>query len=83
MKTEFTYEEFGNKETYSDLYPYDFFIKGDNLAEDLIRLMFKAFNHGQMLKERGNIHKIIINKVSNDLFNIIFEIEINGKIHKI
>lgn len=83
MKKEFTYEEFKKREMYDDLYPYDFFNKKENLAEDFVRLIFKAFNHGKMLKERGNIHKIIINKVSNNLFNIIFEMEINGEIHRI
>lgn len=66
-------------EIYKDLFPYNYLTSKENLTDTLVRLIFKAFEHGRMLGAKGDINKISIDE-KGELIRITFEMIIDGKI---
>lgn len=80
MKKEYTYKEFENSESFKDLYPYDYKCKEENLKDCLVRLIFKAINHGRK-SPSSSINSIEIS--SETFYRIKLSMKIGEKIYKI
>ena len=79
---EFTKDSFDDLEMYKDLYPYDYYTTKENLTETLIRLIFKAFNHGKMVGTRADLNKINIDDTGDTYTKITFELIVDGEIKR-
>ena len=82
-KRVYKYEDFLRKEKCSKTPQVHSFIREDNSNDCFIKLIFKAFELGKKFGKQGKLNKILINKISKGFFNVVLEIEKEGKIYKI